>query len=358
MTRRLLSLVGAVAILAAAIEGGSFLILRWRDAHNASAIPPLPPALRNAPWAAEYWREWRAAVRLPERMRSRGEGVMHLAPFHGRLINIEEDGSRRTTNIDCREGALRIDLFGGSMLWGHGAVDAETIPSFLAAHFHQDGRPACVHNHGEWGSTTQRASIELVQLLARGERPDIVVFYSGSYDIKETLLGNEMDHWLMDREPVSRCSTLALLRRLRKTPPEVMRLTPAEVARARATTIRRFQQTHDLVETLAKRYRFTPFFIWHPYVLVARKPLTPEERVPVEGFERNLPGMAAAIRATYDAMRGSQITDSYDLSGVFDGEHETLYLDAGHLLPAGNRIVSDQIYSIIRNRMEASKPVE
>src|SRR5207253_1557642 len=118
------------------------------------------------------------------------------------------------------------------------------------------------------------------------------------------------------------------------------------VAEKSDATIRRFQQTHDLVEALAAQYKFKPVFIWHPYVLTGKKVLTADEEATKEAFDRNLPDVAAAIREVYRRMESSRMTDFFDLSSILDDQRQTLYIDAGHLTPEGNRLIADRIYAI------------
>src|SRR5262249_50703264 len=159
----------------------------WRESRATAAVPLLSrlPVYNGVPWAGDYWREWREAVRLPQRMQYRGDGIMHLAPFHGRAIEIGNAGHRRTTHVDCRPGSVQVAIFGGSMIWGHGVSDELTIPSLVAARYERDGVHACVENFGEWGTNTATTVHELSRELARGRHFDVVVIYSGSYEVKE-----------------------------------------------------------------------------------------------------------------------------------------------------------------------------
>lgn len=352
-------MVGVVALCLVGLEGVSRLLLLLSDARRARKVPPLSKlaVYRDVPWAADYWREWQQAVRLPERMRYTGDGILHLEPFRGTAINIDSSGRRRTTHVDCRAGALQIAMFGGSMLWGHGADDEHTIPSLIARRFENDGHSACITNDAEWGSTTSRGIIELLrELEQRQQRPNVVIFYSGSYDVKETIFGNEMDNWLRSK-PEGEFAIQKLLSRLRARQPGEFRLAAADVARVRLLTVARFSASHRTIEALASEYHFLPVIVWHPYILASHKALSPDERATVDAFDQNFPTMAAAIRETYASMKAWHGRDFYDLSDALDGRHELLYIDAGHLAPAGNAIIADRIYEILSHqRVDATHP--
>lgn len=328
------------------------MLLFVSDARRARKVPPLSklPVYRDVQWAADYWREWRQAVQLPERMRYTGDGILHLQPFRGAAINIDSSGRRRTTHVDCRAGALQIAMFGGSMMWGHGADDEHTIPSLIAHRFESDGHSACITNDAEWGSTTSRGIIELLrQLERRHQPPNIVVFYSGSYDVKETIFGNEMDNWLRSK-PEGEFAIQKLLLRLRARQPREFPLAASDISKVRQATVARFLLSHRTIEALASEYHFTPVIVWHPYILTTRKPLTAEESETVEAFDQNFPTMAVAIRETYASMKTWRGRDFYDLSDAFDGHRELIYIDAGHLAPGGNAIIADRIYEILSHQ--------
>ena len=361
--RTVLAGLGALILLVAALEVSLAATLRLRERRRIGTLPAVSgnPAYRGVSWGADYWREWRMACRVPERLRYTGEGVWHLEPFAGRAINIGGDGLRRTANTACGDGAPRIMMFGGSMLWGHGAPDELTIPSLVAERFRRDGRPACVTNHGEWGATSRSALIELLRELRRPEvRPDAVVFYAGSYDVKEAFFratgaaGSEIEAAILAGEARRRSgdelfSGSALARVLRPSPrDEVPRRLPATaVEEAGEEAVRVVAEIQRGVGALASAYGFRPLFVWHPYVLSGEKPRTPEEEALVREVDHEFPDIAAAIRGAYRVAHERRAPGFHDLSDVFAARSETLFIDAGHLTPAGNEIVAGRLYEIL-----------
>ncbi|GEM_PF-4665129 len=348
-----LAAIGLLALCAAAAELAARGLLAWSDARRASKVAPLSTldVYRGVPWSKDYWSEWRRAVRLPQTLRYTGDGILHLQAFHGRAINIEDSGLRRTTHCECTQPSLRIAMYGGSMLWGHGSDDEHTIPSLVAARFERRGQRVCIRNHGEWGSTSARSVAELERDLRNGEKPDIVILYAGSYDVKETIFGNEMDNWIMEPRDDAGLALPRLLRRARRAPPTAAeRLKPGDEVEIRDRSIERFLATEKTFVALARAYGFRPVVIWHPYLLASSKRMTSSEAATIRNFDKTLPVMAGAIRAAYAAMRNHHEEHFENLSGALDTESGTMFLDAGHLSPAANGLVAERIVSIIDAR--------
>ena len=71
-------------------------------------------------------------------------------------------------------------MFGGSTMWGAGARDDYTIPSFLSKMLTQafPGRIRVV-NYGRSGFVSTQERILLFQALQHGCRPQIAIFYPG-----------------------------------------------------------------------------------------------------------------------------------------------------------------------------------
>ena len=112
----------------------------------------------------------------------------HAPEFHGKYLNIDAEGKRKTWNPEVPAGAstTKIFMFGGSTAWGAGARDEFTIASMLSKKLNAEaavGRAYIVHNYGQPGHSSLVEAAKLLQLLQEGERPDIVVFYDGGNDV-------------------------------------------------------------------------------------------------------------------------------------------------------------------------------
>ena len=98
--------------------------------------------------------------------------------FQGETVNIVGPYRERATAVAADAKGGEVFFFGGSTMWGTGARDAETIPSYYSA---ITGRPA--RNFGESGYVAHQDLEMMLWLLQSGERPAAVVFYDGVNDV-------------------------------------------------------------------------------------------------------------------------------------------------------------------------------
>ena len=94
--------------------------------------------------------------------------------YSGVAVNVGSDGFRRSINHSVNES---VWFFGGSTMWGTGADDNRTIPSFFAK---ETGET--VLNLGESAYTSLQEFIQLHLMLLKGHKPKEIVFYDGNND--------------------------------------------------------------------------------------------------------------------------------------------------------------------------------
>ncbi|HTO93624.1 MAG TPA: hypothetical protein VMM80_04610, partial [Bacteroidota bacterium] len=134
---------------------------------------------RDKPWASELFREQHGMT-----MSYAEYTGWRTDEYHGRYMNIDADGTRRTIQASSDGGALPgLYMFGGSTMWGAYLRDSATIPSIVGAALARAGRPMRVVNCGEQGFSFAQGVIQLVLLLREGKRPDAVLMYEGFNDI-------------------------------------------------------------------------------------------------------------------------------------------------------------------------------
>ena len=127
-----------------------------------------------------YWDEFKASNRSDYHPYY----IWRRKPFAGEFINVGPDGIRATQNPDHPAGAevKSVWCFGGSTTWGTGARDRYTVPAILSRLLNAGGEHYDVVNCGESGYVMLQEVTYLMTRLARGERPDLVVFYDGLND--------------------------------------------------------------------------------------------------------------------------------------------------------------------------------
>jgi hypothetical protein len=125
------------------------------------------PNYRDIDWAETHFREF-----LDQETAHHSYVGWRRLPYRGETINVDENGIRRTYASPDHSPAT---------MWGSGSDDESTIPSAFAKR-HPEYR---AFNFGETAHTAHQNLNALVQVLAEGVRPDVVVFYGGSSELNK-----------------------------------------------------------------------------------------------------------------------------------------------------------------------------
>lgn len=280
--------------------------------------------------------------------------------FSGDFINIKDNGIRKTANPASEDtAALQLFMFGGSTLWGTGAADAGTIPSFVSKKFYDKGISVEVHNFGETGYASTQNLVMLIRLLQAGKRPDVVIFYDGVNDIYNALQrgiaadpSNEfnriaefnltLERGRLYRTAIRTFFSQGVIRLFRGffadfDIPEEHALLPLSNAIADV-----YFENITMANALADAYNFTAVYFWQPSVFT-KDGLTE--------FEKNELNRQTHAQKLYDLANAevlarvltNEAEAFYDLTRAFDGKNEPFYIDFCHLSAAGNRIVAAEI---------------
>lgn len=123
-------------------------------------------------------------------------------PWAGQFFHVGHDGFRLTSTSSDDPDAFEVWMLGGSTVFGYGAPDGETIPSHLAPLLADRlQRPVKVRNLGQGGYVSFQEGALLLVELARGEAPDLVIFYDGYNDAvaAKTFPEAPAPHFQLDR---------------------------------------------------------------------------------------------------------------------------------------------------------------
>jgi hypothetical protein len=143
---------------------------------------------KNTTWAAQYfadldstWVQWNPY------------SYWISLPYRSRFMNIDPDGLRvmfkgKHAAHDAGYGPTRIFTFGGSTMWGEGARDAYTIPSWLQRLLDGTSYDTTVINYGQDGYVSSQEMIFLFEQLQKGNVPDLVIFYDGFNDSTSAMI--------------------------------------------------------------------------------------------------------------------------------------------------------------------------
>jgi len=299
------------------------------------------------------------------------------APYHGEMISIDQDGLRQTLHSQCDGKTFTIWMFGDSVMWGSGAADGETIPSWLAADYEKAGRKVCIVNYGEMGWANTQEVIELIELLKHASRkPDVVVFYDGGSEAFTALQARQadvhsnfngfkkyLDEWSVEQRAgfsyLHRTNTYRMLQGIAAavTPrgkKERARLSEAEAQELSDGVIQNYVQNMGIVDLLAKQYGFRPVFAWYPNIAVGHKQLTAHEKELQRLEYLKFPGLDMIYQAAYDRSRQLRLPDFYYLADILDDQKSSLYLGVAHLKPEGYRITADELFRILEQSPRAT----
>lgn len=296
-----------------------------------------------------------------------------VRPFTGELIQIDAAGLRRTlhaqpTGPPRNSTPLRIFCFGGSTLWGACVSDAATIPSQLARQLAESGWQVKVTNFAQPGYVSTQERITLEQELARGNLPDVTLFYDGFNDIGAAMAypepGLPADEFerpqreLLWQRPTLRTlaghyfRSSALARVWQPAWQEQLRrrieqnLAQRTAGRVAAETVDRYLRNLRIVHALG-RLGFETRFYWQPLVYSRAHPSADEQAfLQANAAARDYHRMVYRLMAhAVDRFRSDDpLREPFrDLSQVLDDsawQGSTLFFDACHLADRGNAAVA------------------
>lgn len=303
------------------------------------------------------------------------------APMRSPYINIDQHSNRVTWNPPRAQAdgkpLLRVFSFGGSTTWGSGARDDYTIPSLLAKSL--AGNPQYdveVRNYGQIGWVTSQEVIYLYQLLSRGERPDLVIFYDG---INDTFLGYQNGIAGLTQNEFLRAQEFGVLgsssgrKKLYRTALRtfVMNTGMADLVKLLtgmdATTVERTEVgplasmaylappsdfegadaveqdvvniylfNTQMVRTLGEHFGFRALFYWQP-VIYSKHPLTASEQAFVGARSRQ-----EFFSGTYRRVAAAAQSEGvHDISGILNAQGaKTYFFDSWHVTEEGDAVLA------------------
>ena len=333
-------------------------------------------AYAGADWATAYFDEFARSVRIDWRPYVE----WWQRPYRGAYVTLDERGLRPTSGEEAAsDGALHILCFGGSTMMGMGARDSATIPVILARRLAELGYKAAVTNYGQLGHNSTQEVISLYQLLKRGARADIALFYDGINEMICAEQTGKADRVFNDasraaefnllhpsrRGDLLRAALVALmprsLRRLRRLtglawrgplPTQEADLSQIDMADLARQVIDVYAANLRLVRLLAREHGLRTLFFWQP-VLVTKTVKSPDE----ERFEADYTTDVAGRRRLYHAVLAERrrraelaaAADAIDLSAIFDGLADPVYIDAYHLSETGNTAIAEAMLPALVN---------
>jgi lysophospholipase L1-like esterase len=181
---RIATVVGVVVLVLLADLGAGWVYDEVSsETHGTAAVaddtfdPPSEPALRDSPWAAELLAEQADIPSVVDPFL--GYRFTNKTSTYTNLV----DGVRTSHQSQAPGKKVSVWFFGASALFGAGQRDDHTIPSEFARLAEADGIPLQVRNYGRPGVAMWQELELFQQLVASGQKPDLVVFYDGFNDL-------------------------------------------------------------------------------------------------------------------------------------------------------------------------------
>lgn len=376
-------LVATFCVVIILLEMSSFAILRLYGRFRTDPLKPQnSPAYDRESWGLDFWAE-QAAFWSSARSHYLPFTVWGVRKWHGKFINTDETEmgawrrTAQTMNAGCPKANIRkVWVFGGSTVYGIGAPDWATLPSYLSRELNTEP-DACIEvtNLGAEGYVTNQEAILLMEQLKAGRRPDIAVFYDG---VNESLVGGfspgiPTAHWdfemikaKFEGSPASRLAFLNLsysfqLIRLwtgSHQPGDRATISDEELAARAQAAIENYEENLRIIQILAKAYDFKAYFFWQPTLQYETKPLSPFEKQLEEARSQELEGRVhRGVKAVYErAENRAAISGKFVFLGhAFDKVEETMYVDTFHLDSRGNEMIAHAIAETLRPNFAATK---
>ncbi len=334
---------------------------RYYDALASTA------ALVDDKWAVDYFREFR-------NLEVDWRPLLGMVPedHKGKYINIGQGARTTYSAAGVKEDATSVYFFGGSTTWGLGQRDQYTIPSYVAELAEEEGVPVRVSNYGQPGWGIWQELLLLQQLLAKGNVPDVAVFYDGHNDVglqvQEIATDPSYPRAKLVREAVKRerkrgsfSGLMGSFTSLYRAPPaegvfgkprsmvarvamyfSARRSRPAptpELTQARAhNAVTLHNRAVGVIRRLSETYGFEAVFIWQPNAYTTAG--DDAAQFASRGRENFGPAYLAATELV-----GPPVID---LSDSLDGVKDSVFFDHVHTNELGAASVAQAIYPHLR----------
>jgi hypothetical protein len=355
--RFLWKIIGIAVLLLALLEILSAAIMTTAKDPRVNA-----ECYADASWAQEYFQEFRDA---PVQWHS--FVYWRRSPFKGQF-NIDARGIRSTAYVFDTVSSLppkKIFMFGGSTMWGTGARDECTIPSFLQLELSKRGIHFESINFGESGYVSTQEVIALMLELQKGNVPLAAVFFDGVNDtfsayqqgvagLPQNEFNRALEFNLSTSDNNGQC-LLVLLRGLRSVHllqavtrrlgiaidanPVAKASTHAELEHLAEEVVDKYYANVRIVNALAQAYGFKALFYLQPTVF-GKENLSEYEKKELEAAADYQQFFAMTHRVFTQRIERNESKNIHDLSSIFAPVKEPLYIDWMHVNERGNAILA------------------
>lgn len=306
--------------------------------------------------------------------------------FHGKYLNMNKDGTRKTWNPEKISGkVIKIFMFGGSTMLGAGAPDDYTVPSYVSQILNSGspkGVTYMVTNYGQSGYVLVQEIAKLTLLLESGERPDYVVFYDGANDTAyayqsgvagifgsigiigdqfraklEPTAGERVWNWTKDLAKEYCFSCRIVFDAIRKFSPQFLNpnvvvgqgLSDKELTKLADKIVAEYKtNTLSYLNGLQKAFGFKLAAFWQPTIYTETKLIGEENSLgKIDPHVDDKTAKTLFIEVD-KLMKNDPSLNFYNISDVLFGRTHEYYVDYAHVSDEGDRAVAERMVEILK----------
>jgi len=341
-----IKVIGIVAILMIFLELFSLILVSIYDSGDyiikkRSSMD----VYDNKNWAKDYHREFKESYKVEYYPYT---GYRRTPNYEGKYINLDNESIRKTY-FQCKDdhkNTIKIFAFGGSTMWGTGARDIGTIPSFLSKYLCEEGINVEVTNFGESAYTSTQEIIRLQLELRKENYPDIVIFYDGvndvytSYQSRVAGLPPNNENRIIEFNLRKRFN---IFPNLNRAIGRIIRtlygdsLTNGELNdNLIIETANIYLNNIKVIKALENKYKFKAFFYWQPS-LYTKQHLSDDEKNKIY-YDKSLNKSRIMV---LNLIKSSKQVN--DLTGIFNNKKNTIFIDEYHISEEGNSIIAREM---------------
>ncbi len=357
----------AVALVASGAVAATLLPRVMDRGPDESAVPQQlrggffnafdSPALADAGWKDDAGGEFAAASGGQTYTSYVGNS---LRDYEGRYVNVHDRQRRTYRPTATASPPVVVWFFGGSTMFGFSAQrDLHTIPSEVVRLAERDGVAIEAHNFGSPGYVNMQETLLAAQLLASGQRPDLIVFYDGTNDTAVPFqqafggIGTPGD----PSDIVAYSYRRLLAGQLTGTaePPAPLAPVPdlgrpPQAEAIIAALVDTYGRGIELATALGDHYGIPVVHFWQPDLFNKDELVAGEDvlldRLGMDQFEYD--AIARLSRAILPRLPAAAV----DLSDAFDGVEEPLLTDQAHTNEMGAHLVAEAMYAHLSGTLE------
>lgn len=350
---------------------GEIILRVWE--HHAPPHQAYPDRLTNEAYTTKPWFSEEFLIASFSQpggwFTPKGTNLVFPKDYQDKYFTVIS-GIRRTTGWKHELGgsqSVKVFVVGGSTTYCSEVPDDLTWPSRLQCCLNAVETTKCARVLN-YGVTSVKSNQELERLnfeIAKGNVPDICIFYDGTNDIcqgvynkdpRGYIFQTELEHkgkWYVKLERLAVVRFVCkLCREFRGAPSHLSN--QSQVRKLAMETARVYERSIREAKRVCEACGADLFVFLQPSLFTIKRPLNNHEK----GIERKArPGMKRCFEETFPllqeriAILRREGTNAFDLSDVFDNNDKPIFLDFCHVESDGNEIIAKTVYQHVKERI-------